>query len=42
MVLRASVSLKPDGPRQAYRYTRGELLADGAIHLLGTSAALVV
>lgn len=40
MILQSSVSLQADGPRPTHRYTRGELLADGAIHLLGTSAAL--
>ena len=40
MILQSSVSLEADGPRPTHRYTRGELLADGTIHLLGTSAAL--
>ena len=40
MILQSSVSLEADGPRPTLRYTRGELLADGTIHLLGTSAAL--
>lgn len=40
MVLPGSVSLEADGSRPTHRYTRGELLADGTIHLLGTSAAL--
>lgn len=40
MILQSSVSLEADGPRSTLRYTRGELLADGTIHLLGTSAAL--
>ncbi len=40
MILPGSVSLEADGPRSTLRYTRAELLADGTIHLLGTSAAL--
>ncbi len=40
MALPSSALLEADGPRPIHSYTRGELLADGTVHLLSTSAAL--